>query len=106
MRANVPPQVCLVCGVDRRGGGRGLCATHYRQARRDGTIHHYDPTTRSSEEVIVEVEVCWPARGPEDIASALGMTVGAVARALAKGGRPDLAQPFDVEYARGRKATA
>lgn len=54
-------------------------------------------------DLIAEVEACQD-RDPEDLAKALGLRPGSVARSLIRNGRPDLAKPFSrAEWARQRR---
>ncbi len=85
---------CGMCGRWRPHNARGLCSTCRKRARAAGTLDDWPPLRRLSAEVAEDVE--WLTGCPaEEITTRIGMTPSAIARALRRAGRPDLARAFD-----------
>lgn len=94
--------VCARCGRLDQGHGRGLCGGCAYRCRREGTIEDWPRVKHSAEEVLEEVLHSAGKRTPQEIADALDVTLGAVARSLHRLNRHDLARPFQRAYDRSR----
>lgn len=75
--------------------GRGLCATCWPKHR-----DQHPFTRRSGPELLAEVDHLDGT--PEQIATRLGVTLAAIARAAYRHGRPALARTYDAAYQRAR----
>lgn len=99
---NRTPIACARCGRQDQGHGRGLCGGCAYQCRRDGTIADWPRVKHPAEEVLEEVLHAAGKRTPQEVADALGVTTGSVARTLHRLNRHDLAGPYQRAYDRSR----
>jgi hypothetical protein len=102
---------CLACckplirGTNRRDGVRGLCRPCYLRYLRGTLAGEYPRLIRLRSDVVQDVqELLAAGEGPERAAQRMGMTTGAIGRALHRAGHTDLALPFWRVQRRARRA--
>ena len=91
---------CARCGrhVGGRRHARDLCTPCYSTCHRNGTRADYDRRTWTNDDLVAEVRFLSDDRSPESICEALGKSPSAIAKALQRAGRADLAAPYSRIY--------
>ena len=98
-------QTCTRCARPVDGGhrkARGLCTPCYSTCYRNGTVIDYERRTWTNAELVAEVRFLSDDRSPASICEALDKTPAAIAKALQRAGRYDLARPYTRIYEKER----
>lgn len=87
---------CLRCGkTDLPHAGRGLCTTCSKRCSNDGTLLDYPRLTRSKEDTAEDVlYLTGCGETPKAVTIRLGMSPGAIAKALIRTDHAEQARPF------------